>query len=64
MGGFLGKLGGALMAPGKAIGSMGKAAMGSVGKAVTGHPMAAAKQLGGGVKKSSRAISRGFSGRR
>jgi len=62
--GFLGKLGGALMAPGKAIGSLGKAAVGSVGKAVTGHPMAAAKQLGGGMRKSTRTISRGISGRR
>jgi len=62
--GFLGKLGGALAAPGKALGSLGKAAVGSVGKAVTGHPMAAGKQLGGGFKKSSRTLSRGISGRR
>ncbi len=61
--GFLGKLGGALKAPFKATHTLAKGAMSATKSAVTGHPIRAAKQLGGGAKTAGRQLSRPISRR-
>lgn len=62
--GFFGALKGAVTAPGKAIGSAVSSSLGATKSAVTGHPIAAAKQMGGGAVASTKPVRRAVSGRR
>jgi hypothetical protein len=62
--GFGSMLKSSVTAPFKAAGAVGKGAMGATKSLATGHPVAATKQMGGGMKASARPIKRAVSGRR
>lgn len=62
--GLFSALKGAVTAPMKAAGSMGKSVVGASKAAVTGHPIAAGKQMGGAAVASTKPVRRAVSGRR